>query len=358
MTGRSGFRLRDLAIESVRNVLAARGLSVVTAAVALFASAAIVVGTAFEVHQLSGKYDEFVAAGGNVSLITPIEEGYLSAARCEELNVLPGVISAGGRSEFSGVHPALAPEVTAWIVRGTPTFADVMWPNLSYGGTRSSVTVGSYLVDRLGLTADSWLRLDTPDGTRDLQVGQIPLGVPRDPTYDRAIFVPEVGLAEVDSCFVEAEPSAASRVAKVLDGWFDQRVGISPFTHEIGPTDNDLVTRLSRFLPFGALFTVLAMFVVWIRARKADYALYQLLGMQARTRLFFASAEYLLLILVPMSIGSLVALVAARPLLTGGLVLSSVSLDLAVLASGSLLAPTIGVLALGRSDVVGELKGR
>jgi len=355
------FRSTTVVAEAVRNLISRPVLSCAIALLSagtMFASIAL---TALETNQILSFQTQLEERGIYVQTVAGTAGTPISATRCESLNMIEGVKAAGGLVGASSVRLLSHPSVPVSIVRATPNYASIIWPE-----TRSmpakGLIVGAEIAAELGLVPGAgFVRGGTDSAKLDASVASVAKPSMRDGNFDAYVVEPVSPRGQVRSCLVEAEPGAYLGVQQLLTTWFsDEVVSVSPLyalPKEGLTPQQQMQSRLSQYFPFGAILLVTCAAVASWLIRRKDFALYRLLGMPPRKLFTNVFSEWLLTVMLPSSAGAVFAMIAVAPQLSG-IVLEAAVLDAARLFALIWLVPCLGLLLVGGGSPLAVLRGK
>lgn len=339
MRDRRTLRVPDALDETLANLRARWALSMfvfIAVLVLAFASMTMVVS---ETSSIASDQQDLFEKGATGFIVSAGDAAAgLSAVRCEELNHIDGVVSAGARGALipsdAGFPGRL---VTSGYVRSV--HPDVEAP----AGTVAGASIAStwHLVQGSGirLSGDVLVPLDAVAGRSA-----------RDPRVDGEVLaVAPASSMQATECVVISSSSSRAGVEALATNWFAPRVTtVSPLAPNLGAAadvSDRFMGRASIAVPLvaGGL-TVLMLVGAWF-SRRSDFALYRLLGAKRGSLTAGLLVECVLLISIP-SLAGIGLAVAARPESVSGPVLEAVTLAaLQFLAMGCAALP-LGVLLL------------
>ncbi|TFD00504.1 FtsX-like permease family protein [Cryobacterium sinapicolor] len=363
---RRGFGLGVLARETVRNLGSAPALLTLAVIMGLASGLAVPLVTAMEVGSVVRDDLAAVAAGTNTLSVAGENRGPISAARCDQLNAISGVISAGGVVSRASVNVASRPNESLELVRGTVGLAAIFWPGDQLDPSKSVAFVsGSRNAVTFGITEGApiaFSKVADQSTTTTIVLSQIAAPSTRKTALDSAFFevVPPVG--SIVECLVEASPGARDKVESILVGWFPltSATSVSPYFQLTDPgstTEQKLHDRLSQHFPLAALIvTFTTVIAVWY-SRRSEFALYRSLGLKKVQFLLLLVLETVVLVFVPIHLGLSLSLYFLTGQL-GSLVVQLALLDGTRLLSLLPLIPLLSFLLLIRSIRLDTLKGR
>lgn len=354
----SRFRAGSLLRETVANLLSAPLYSSSIILVVALVSCALVLLTSVEITSVMDRQQMLVARGVYVFSVTSEQRQPFSGARCDDLNGREGVVAAGGIIGTTTRTPAYGTRLPITIVAVTPRLPLVIWPG-NPGIAAATALAGSALATDTGLTPGSVWRAG--DGTTIRIDATAPPSV-RDTHFDGQLVYVASASSPIVECLVEADPGARASVERLLLTWFSgsSRIYVSPYfvDSSVGPTPQESIDeRISRFGPLCAFIVLLVVFLGGWFSRRADFALYRLLGVGLRQQAGMLLLEFLVLGYAPLALGALAAAALWREQLTG-VALSLAAIDYARLLVLALLIPLAGALSLRPMTSIESLKGR
>jgi hypothetical protein len=352
----SGFSTSVILREAYANVLAHRVLATIVVLIAAVAPLTAVVLDLSEVHGSNQREGELTARGAMVFSVTTADRRPLPAARCDELGSVAGISSAGGITRLELVHSALPDGRFLSFASATPGLAAVLWPGVA---PRDGVVVGAAIASELGLVAGATLPLEY--GV-ELEVGTVAAPSTRSPDHDLLVLesVPPVG--NTFECLVESEPGARARVEALLLGWFSgAATAVTPYflPPDTGRSPQAEVNeRSSAWFPVAAATLVGLGMLAWWAIRRAEFALYGVMGLDRRGLLRMLVAEWAVLCLLPGAVGLVNALGASGALLLEAPVARAAALDVTCYLAAIVVIPLAGAALLARVTAFDALKGR
>jgi hypothetical protein len=334
----------------------------------VFAAMAVVFGgLAFlelrQADDLLSFESDYRAAGGYVAIVA--QQGGISAARCEQLNAVPGVVAAGGDRGEGQATFTMAPGVLYQQYGVTRDLPRVWDPAYVPAAPQNAATFlsGRALADELALRPGLLLaRVGGPPArlTGVLDVNQ------RAPQAGRSLLevIPPSGM--LDECWVEFTPEAYPGGADMLAAAFatgDNDPTVRPFTAQDQFTRNpskELASRPQRngWIAGAALIVGVLLLTAWFR--RADLGLYLALGTPRSLLTLMLAIETWLLALAAWAVGVLWALAIQRAsgnaLTWGGIHLAAVTSACAAL-SVVIVGPLLSSL-VARGNIAALLKDR
>lgn len=306
------FSIRRLVIEEATNVLAARLASGSLFLAALAAGFLVPAVNFSESLQIVETNSKFVEAGVNVVVASRGDKNPLDGRRCEELNRLEGIASAGGVGVADTVYLSTRPGQAVTLIPGTTHAAELIWPNDSPDTLRAaSIVVGASIGRDYGLVPGSLIKLATSAGGGESTtaiVDYVASPTTRTAEADTTILY-RAAITSVASCYVEYTSAGRGTLGSVVSGWWDPvtNVILSPlFVDRSGafePLSSALQSRMSQWVGLAAAALSGALFVAYVRSRRWEFATYVRLGLTAGGATIFAFVDSYLLLLLPMAVG-------------------------------------------------------
>lgn len=354
------FRPSIILNEVISNALASRIATAVSMTLVAVITFAVIGASVMETRAIEDRLLDYQIRGGYVAVITDKGHQPLSGSRCEQLRTVSGVVAAGGIVSQGNVTVDYAP--TASIVRtiGTPGLAEVYWPGLSVSNQLPSTVVGGSLAERLGLTPGVvWQYNSSERAVEFSTVGRVGLGSARDPLMDTGVYESASPSSDVINCMVESDPGAVSAVGAVISGWFNDEIVVSDWLQSEKPPNSarPLSTRISLWLPLVASLVFLAFFAISTTSKRAEYAIYRVLGLGDRGLALLILGEWAALALLPSAVGLTVGLVVFHSSLTG-MTLEATTGDQLRLLLGMALSPAAMFVVARARSTIEYLKGR
>lgn len=348
---------RTLAIaEAVRNVRAAPLRSAIVAGICMLAGAGVAATTQLDLHHVVAADTAQYLAGASTLEVVARDGQPLDALRCHSLMRVDGVIAAGGVMSAESVRMAIEPEADVRLLTTTPGFPVASWPELQSAGPLSVVAASD--LARSGLRAGDTVSVSSPSRPATLlHLDAVPqhlstLGV------DRMLLITDAPEGVVSSCLVLAEPASAAPLAALLSDYFDAPAHATPrflpSALHLHP-DQMLHARLSQYgwLIASALCGI-ALVGGWL-ARRAEFALYRLLGLPESALLAMFTTEFALLCLAPAQFG---LILGTGTHALGSLAATNLGIDILRFDAVLLTLPALAMLILPRASVLATLKGR
>jgi hypothetical protein len=354
-----GFSGEVIVREAYANVLAHRVLAGI---LVLIAAVAPLIAVTLDLVDLHGSVEhegELVARGSTVFSVTAVDRDFLPAARCDALGTLTGVTSAGGITAVDQVHSALADRRFLSLVSATPGLAFVLWPGTA---PVDGVVVGAAIGSELGLVAGAVLPIAQADAIRTLSVGAVADPSTRSADYDLLVLQSVPPRGGTHECLVESEPGARARVEAVLLGWFPgTATAVTPYflPPDTGRTpQQEANERTSEWFPLAAAGLVALGMLAWWVIRRSEFALYGVMGLGRDGLVLMLVTEWVMLCLLPGSIGLANALGSSAALFDAPPVVQAATLDVVRYLASILIIPLLGAALLTRVTAFDALKGK
>jgi hypothetical protein len=307
--GRFPFRLA--AGEAMANLRASPVRTAVAFVVGVAMGALIVAAACFEVGRIVAYDEELRLAGANLFVVQRADGQGVDAARCDSLRSRRGVVTAGGVASAERVVSSVDTGVSFDLLRASPGYAAVTWPELQQGVDSGAVFAGSRVTEALGI-ADRGGLAYAGHGTPGYTEVSVAVGEARWPEAINHVVVPVAPVGRLSQCYVEADPGARGDVESLLVGWFDEpaRLLVNAAMPEapLGMSPNgQLASRFTRWAPLAAaVFILVVQSVLWI-ARRTDVGLYGLLGLRGARLAAMVATDWVFTVLVPVCAGMCLA---------------------------------------------------
>jgi hypothetical protein len=313
----SNFALADTFSEAIRNLRASPFNWTIRAVLAAAISCGTMLATLGQVSEIERRFDDGVAAGRFVWKASVGNSGQaMSAARCDALQGVTGVIAGGSVLKSAPATPSTQPLARYDLVDVTPGLVRVYWPAADNALTGSGVIAGAYVAQQLGLVAGGEVLLHQVGDAGSATAVPVEAVMPpslREPFSDRRLYRVAPPQGSTDSCFVEARPQDADGVAALMRSWFpvDLGVTVTP-VRTVDPLaqtpEAELRERLSGWAwILGSSVIALTTLLVWY-ARRADLALYRLLGLTVPRSAMMLTVDHVLATVLPLQVGLLLGL--------------------------------------------------
>lgn len=224
--------------------------------------------------------------------------------------------------------------------------------------TVSGAVLGAIASTVTGAASESYLKpTDTDEVIRVGYASQ--LGTSRVPGLERAVLVTAPPSGYVNECLVEAEPENRETVEQLLLTWFEPGTtwNVVPMYHAEAFNSDSGVTGIVRVLSPSVAAVAVMMFAIVQWTRRADYALYRLLGVGRAQLLGMITLEWCATLVTASATGTVFGLTVTshhdlvadiRPMLW---------MNLLQYFSMLLIAPPLALAAATRMSTVNTLKG-
>lgn len=359
----STWKLRDLLVESVRNVAGGRVRSVLLAGVTAGVIGALVFIELSTTNELLTFQEGFTDSGGNV-FIAASEEG-LASERCAALTSMEGVTGSASIEAGPPVETTIAPgtlfgtgEVT---IGGLALF--------SPGTSASAVDVvdgwviGKAAASELGVSQGMWIGID---GSAPRRVGTVIDTETRNPRISRWLMSVRAPTGNVSECWVEFAPGVTTGRQETLGAVFSDsaNVIVVPWIR-LDEFSRDPVAELagrpqaSAWIVAGLLVGVMAWLVTWFR--RSQIGLYRAVGTGPSTLLILGAVELGIPIVSGALIGGLWAVAIWTANTAGYPVTDQLAIAARTASSGAWLALAVGPLLwplTARGSIAEQLKDR
>lgn len=356
------FSFREVAAEGIRNLqatLASTSLSIIViAGVAM----AVLGGSWWQTSEIFETWQTQRIAGYDIYSVRATSGDRMEASRCDQLRYVEGVISAGGILRTTSIRPQSNPSSAFWLVTATSGTLPLLFPE-EPAARFASVIAGALISSELGLSPQSEVGFLT---TRDSGVRQITVDVATSSTsrieqFDNTVLVAGPAVGKIGECLVESTPSGKASVNQLLRDWFPQQnVQVTSFVRT-SQTDRDPVTELrqrtGQWLPLLSGVAVGALIVTLWWARRAEFAVYRLLGLGRQGLAVLLTVETFWKVWLPTAIGAGIAIVVFAPM-SNAVVATAMLHDLLSLSCILTSLPLIGVFLLSTHTAFDLVKGR
>lgn len=350
-------RATEVVRESVLNVVFMGWLSALIIALGGVLSLAAILTEGSEVGGILDRERARIQQGANALQITPAtDESLLSAKRCEELNRVVGVRSAGGIVSTSTVE-GLTSDSSGILLQATQGAVPVLFPNIR------TVPPGHLLATPALADANGWI--DGGPATAIAHDNRLVFDVsvltaPRAESYGSALIDVVVPAGDVPLCLVESDNGALQGVTDVVTDWFGSTaVALAPMALQDSTytPQQQLQSRMTVWLPaFSGLG--LALFVVFFwKFRERDFALYALHGVRRPRLLLMLVTEWTIMTALPASMGALGGLLLLRQHLEASVVLEALGYAYASVLIGASVALPAGVWLLSGARAHDRIRG-
>ncbi len=341
------WRLGVLLAEAPANLRSRTGRSAALAlVVALVVAALMWAETATARMIIQAKHD-LVAAGGLVAVVAREDGATLPAPRCSLLGQLPHVAASGGLRKGSIIHFGQAPATPFQSVEVTDSLLAIVSPGSAAAG--AGVVLSRAASDELGVTGGAWVSLlGSP-----VAVAGIVDTEERAESLSRTVFLPAPPTGGVHQCWVEFHDGAFEQGVQALPAWFagEGTLTIHPLVDRNAGTRDlagDWWQRPTRDGWIMGAILIGAFLVMLLWRRRAEFALYLLLGSSRSGVAVLLTAEMYTVVLAGGLLG--VAWGAWIVALTGGV--AQPALVLGMRAAGLCLLLTLAMLAASLARLI------
>lgn len=375
MTPARRLRPGQVVAEGRANVTSAPMRSLVLALVVAVVTGGVIALSLSDVAGIAGRYRDQIRGGRFVLVARSAATTGLDASRCDALNGLGGVRSAGAVLGARSIYPAAAPARPYELLTVTPGLVRTWFPQ-DVEPVVAGWVAGPEAARELGLTDRSTVAVfDSPQikpkgAPRPVTVERILAPSPRRDEADRDLFQVSPPTGRAPTCYVDVDPASLEAVDQALTAWFASadRVGVTGLLEDRArgrtpEAELDARTSAPAWAAGTAIVTVLTV-LLWY-GRRDELALYRLLGASRRTVATLLAVEAVATVLVPAVVGIAFALVLrvdaltvlADPELAHTRVGSLVQLDAASLLLGLIPLPLLGTAVIVRRSPFDQLKG-
>jgi hypothetical protein len=342
--------------EALRNLASSRLRSVGLAAVALVIGAAVALLTTIDVTRIATTATEQERAGAFSFQVVAPGGGRPDAKRCHEMNSIDGVLAAGGVMSTTVAKLDVQPDSDVRILTVTPGFIASVWSDLPSPRKYSAIAGSAFT--QLGWNIGSTVAYTTSAGTEEAVTIDTIAATPSMLRLERVLVTTAPPTGTVEGCLVTASPKAAAAVGKLLQGWFGDGTSVQDVlirSSLMSDPQQQLGARISQFGWLAGAFVIAAVLLGGWTSRRAEFALYRLLGFKERAILSMLIVDTLALAILPAQLGALIAIGARQlhPLVAAALTIDWLRIDLLVL-----LLPILGILSIPRRSLLGKLKGQ
>lgn len=352
------FRLSTILRESLHNLRGHLFLTLCVALTAAAAGAGAVASSAIEVAGILNYERTAIGRGSTVFSVSSVDNSPISGARCDALNSVSGVKTAGAVIDNRSESFQLGGSRPAYVTYATPGVVALVWPGSNdVLGSESGPVVGSSLAAEFGLVENSSLIIGSAVYD-SISVAVAPS--PRDGNYDNRVVIPIAASPDllIRTCLVDSMPGSRSEVESLLTGWFPSAPPV--FVASVVPpgtftaSDEMMEVRLSQYSGLGAGVLIAMIYGLTCTMRRSEYALYQVLGLPPGRRLIMLSTETIMAALLPFSFGSTLALITLMPLVAPQI--EAATLELAKSAVLLILLPLLGLAITATGGPIRSLK--
>lgn len=345
------WRTSDVLTEAARNFAARNVPSLLSVTLTALVLGTVAIAEFGATSRLRSEEATREALGAYVYVVQA--SGGLSATRCESLNGMDGVVSAGGLSEGPIVRLRSAPGTLLQTGSLTPGALLAIAPTsalpLGDAGWLIGESASSELKAGVGFIVD--------DGRDRLPVVAIASVSARDDAIGRWLLEVRPPIGQVDECWVEFERASHAAGRDVLAAWFDRATDLEIATaQDPGPLAIDPAaafrSRPEQFAWLPGGFAIALISAVVIVARRRELALYRALGVPRPGLALLVGGE----VSIATAIGLVVAIslatawsAAADPTLSASQILIAIGTTSSAALLGALAIPVIVALATAAS---------
>ncbi|WP_158268743.1 hypothetical protein [Homoserinimonas hongtaonis] len=344
--------------EALANLRASLGFGLILFFVSLLAGGGIAAASTLEAGSYAHKWHQQVQTGRFVFTIASATSATLDASRCDALNSISGVSAAGAITSERDIEFPQTGNQTWRESTVTPRFPAAAWNDGPPPFSGSNAIFPNELADLLSAVPGSrFTVVDKATGAESsTRVEWTSEHRSRIDGINRNVIRLGEPSGATKICYVSTEPAAFLDVGSAARGWFGEPVQVSELGQQ---TDGaGLSIAPARLMDWGWVAVAAAVLLLassWWFARRADLALYRLLGMATADFLRMMTTECALLVLAPTALGAAFALLVLRP--TDAYVIASVGLDLLRYMVILCSLPLIALLLGRRSNTVRTLSG-
>ena len=292
-------RFETLRREAFLNVTSAPVRSALLAVSAFVAAVALVLVSSLDLASIASREAEMVASGAYIYRVQ-VAQG-VPALTCDRLRYNDGIQDAGAILSQSQGSLREIPASSIQRVVATPGYLRIVWKDPFASAARS--LAGSALAEAYGIRRGVDLTFIDDAGATALQVGTIAAPTTRVVGANQLVATPSPPIGNVQECIVEAKPGAMSAVATYLASVFGPQAVISPLVQPRESTDDLLHHRLTLWSPVLIPLAVGVLAFTSQYGRRADLALYRLLGARRRDLFILTYLEAAFVLFTPFSIG-------------------------------------------------------
>ena len=268
--------------EAFMNVVAAPLRSLLLIGAAFLAAAGVVSVSAVDLGSIASREQAMVDSGIYVYRVQTVSP--VPAILCDRLRFDNGILDSGALlSRQQGTLRDL-PGASVQRIVATTGYLRIGWADSTAGLNGS--TAGSGLLSAFGFRAGTRTTFtDTVGRQAPITIDLAARPTERLPGANFFIASPSLPLGDTRECLVEADPHAMEAVATYLVTTFGPDTVITPLAQPRESTEDLLHQRLSLWTPIVVPAAVALFFVLGQYGRRADLALYRLLG-TTRSKLF------------------------------------------------------------------------
>gem|GEM_PF-1656191 len=302
--------------EAMENLRSSAVMTAARSVLAALVGFGVIAVTATDTIALLEDWTEYEMAGRSSFSVVGRTEA-ISAHLCDAANSIDGVRGAGAVLSRNPTETSLPTRDTIDIARVTPGYLDAAWyavPPRAIG-----LVAPVDLATKFGLVDGSYVRISDVEGTpkglsTNRRIDWAATSRSRVDGINDALIVVAAARGDVNECLVTAEPRARRSVKLALEEWFGSGATVIPFLQGsllVGDPDEAYRHRSSQWLAAALASAVAIVLIMNWNARKADFALYRILGMPRRRIQAMLSMEFALVTLAPFSVGAVFGLYTA-----------------------------------------------
>ncbi|MFD4957865.1 hypothetical protein [Microbacterium sp. NPDC058389] len=344
-------------IEALRNLAAYSFQTVVCVALSAAIGFLTVIAGTQELGSIAQQRASLAAAGQDVWRVQ--SPTAFSAASCAALGAVDGIHDAGARLHQWSAKIAERPGATIDVLEVTPGYARIGW------ATSGSplVAAGADVSTTLGLRPGSTLTLQGNGPATTVELDAVLQKTQRLPAGNQVIVILGAPTSQTTECLVESEPGARSAVERHLMSAFNSQATVTPLLNDEQPggsPDDRMRARITAWAPVIVSAMLVALFVMVQFARRAEWALYRILGVGRAGLLGMLTVQAAASTWAPYAAGTLAGILLAHSsigadVLVAGGVTGDFIRGLLTLALTPVLC--LGALELGQGPL-GWLKGQ
>lgn len=342
--------------EATGNVTTAPLRSIMLMATSILAGSILVLVSSVELGTISTRENSMTDDGiyiYRVQTALPVP-----ATLCDRLRYNDGVQDSGALlSSRQGVIGNL-PGTTVQQVTGTAGYLRIVWKD-STAGVAGSL-VGAGIAKAYGFRSGTQLSFMEGDGhSTSIRIGLAASSTSRLAGANYLLATPSLPSGLSRECLVQAVPSAMEAVAAYLVTVFGPDAVIAPLSQPSESIDDLLHSRISLWTPLIIPLALALLAFVSQYGRRADVALYRLLGGSRVDLMLLAYLDASVTLLAPFSAGvSLTTLLISLDQPIDGLVATYLSGDITRAWLLLLLVPIPMAIGPARKTALAWLKGQ
>ncbi|MFK4762055.1 hypothetical protein ACI3KS_14055 [Microbacterium sp. ZW T5_45] len=343
--------------EALRNVRSYALVSTVTFLVAALSGYLSVAATASQVGEIVAQHEIMIDRGLDVWRVQVSEP--MPVQECEALRHIEGIHDAGSVLSQESAAIEAFPGSSVSSVRATPGYIRIVW-GLDMA---PSVGIGSEVSTLYGLRSESSFQLRamaSQNASMNIDDAQLLPSTSRMAGANQSVVVASTASGMTGECLVEAEVGARSAAENYLLSEYPGDSAVSPLFSDTGvgrSVDEQLQHRLSQWIPFASASIITLMILFGQFGRRADFALYQLVGVPKCGFISMLITEAAVTAWLPFAIGGLVGIFTQYANLANGLVVTEAAGDYLRVAVLLLIVPLLGLFIFWRRDPLSWLKG-